>query len=365
MVQLDADTCSLQIPYWVDAPKWSAEPGETFSAVWGSGYERARAFVQIEHRGKILQEYWTDSDQTQARIEQEVTEDMRGGFRLHVTMVRENRVCNTKRMVNVPWSNKELTVEWQTFRSKLGPAEEETWTAIIKGPNAEPAAAEFAATLYDASLDTFAPHTWSARIGAFHNDSSTLTIPGHAVRPAMGEITVSKETKGTSWGGVHWQYFESVDKITPHEGNPLSLKKTLYIQRDSKKSPVLHKLADSALNVGDKLVVRIELRTGRDMEFVHLKDQRGSGTEPVNVLSRHRYRDGLRYYESTKDTATHFYIEHLPKGTYVFEYPVRVQHRGEYQSGIAHIECLYAPEFNSHSESTPIQVTGSNSEKSH
>jgi len=38
-----------------------------------------------------------------------------------------------------------------------------------------------------------------------------------------------------------------------------------------------------ALAVGDELVVRIELRTDRDMEYVHLKDQRGSGTEPVNV----------------------------------------------------------------------------------
>ena len=34
--------------------------------------------------------------------------------------------------------------------------------------------------------------------------------------------------------------------------------------------------------VGDELVVRIELRTDRDMEYVHLKDQRGSGTEPVD-----------------------------------------------------------------------------------
>jgi hypothetical protein len=38
--------------------------------------------------------------------------------------------------------------------------------------------------------------------------------------------------------------------------------------------------------------------------YVHLKDQRGSGTEPVNVPSRYKYQDGLAYYESTRDTAT-------------------------------------------------------------
>ena len=51
------------------------------------------------------------------------------------------------------------------------------------------------------------------------------------------------------------------------------------------------------VKVGDELVVRIVLRTDRDMEFVHLKDHRGAGTEPVNVLSRYKYQDGLGYYE--------------------------------------------------------------------
>ncbi|GAI37220.1 unnamed protein product, partial [marine sediment metagenome] len=43
----------------------------------------------------------------------------------------------------------------------------------------------------------------------------------------------------------------------------------------------------------------IELRVDRDMEYVHLKDQRGSGTEPVNVLSgydnfKHGYLSAVR-----------------------------------------------------------------------
>ena len=92
------------------------------------------------------------------------------------------------------------------------------------------------------------------------------------------------------------------------------------------------------------------------MEYVHLKDYRGSGTEPVNVLSRYRFQDGLGYYESTRDTASHFFIDYLPKGTYVFEYSTRVQLKGEYQTGYANIQCMYAPEFNSHSESLGIRV---------
>jgi uncharacterized protein YfaS (alpha-2-macroglobulin family) len=175
------------------------------------------------------------------------------------------------------------------------------------------------------------------------------------IKPAMGKITVKKTDEGASWGSVHWQYLEDMTKVTPYDGTPLKVVKKLFIKENTKKGPELRPVK-SALEVGQELVVRIELRTDRDMEYVHLKDQRGAGTEPVNVLSHYKYQDGLAYYESTRDTASHFYIDYLPKGVYVFEYSMRIVHRGAYQSGIAEVQCLYAPEFNSHSESFNLVV---------
>ena len=175
------------------------------------------------------------------------------------------------------------------------------------------------------------------------------------IQPAFGEIRVRKLDDGVAWGGMHWQYFEDLSKVTRHEETPLKLTKRLFTKSNTDRGPVLEPMAGS-VSVGDELVVRIELRVDRDMEFVHLKDQRGSGTEPLNVLSGYRYQDGLAYYESTRDTASHFFIDYLPKGTYVFEYATRVQLRGRYQSGIATIQSMYAPEFNSHSESVVIDA---------
>jgi uncharacterized protein YfaS (alpha-2-macroglobulin family) len=175
------------------------------------------------------------------------------------------------------------------------------------------------------------------------------------IKPKLGEITVRKLDEGVAWGSVHWQYLEDMSKVTPHTGTPLKLKKALFTKVNTKKGQVLEPVK-GAVQVGDEVVVRIELRVDRDMEYVHLKDQRGSGTEPVNVLSGYRYQDGLAYYESTRDTASHFFIDYLPKGVYVFEYSTRVQHRGAYQTGVASIQCMYAPEFNSHSESLALVV---------
>ncbi len=168
-------------------------------------------------------------------------------------------------------------------------------------------------------------------------------------------IEVAKSDDGIAWGSVHWRYLEDVSKIEPYEGTPLTLKKSLFIKKNTDDGPEISPVT-GPVEIGDELVTRVEIRVDRDMEFVHLKDYRGSGTEPVNVLSRYRNQDGLWYYESTKDTASHFFIDYLRKGTYVFESSVRVQHAGKYQTGIAELQCMYAPEFNSHSGSVEIEV---------
>ena len=178
---------------------------------------------------------------------------------------------------------------------------------------------------------------------------------GSEVKANFGKITLNKTDEGVSWGSVHWQYMEDIGKVTAHEGKELKLNKSIYLKKTTKEGPKLFP-ANGKAQVGDEMVVRIELRADRDMEYLHMKDHRPSGSEPVNVLSRYKYQDGLGYYEATKDTATHFYIDYLPKGTYVFEYSVRIQHRGQYQTGMANIQCMYAPEFNSHSQSFALKV---------
>ncbi len=170
----------------------------------------------------------------------------------------------------------------------------------------------------------------------------------------FSNISVIKEDKGIAWGGAHLQYFEEISSITPHATN-LKLEKKLFLKNDTKKGKIITPIT-GPLSVGDIVTVKIILRVDRDMEYVHLKDMRGSGLEPVDVLSQYRCQDGLRYYQSTKDAATHFFIDYLSKGTYIFEYDLRVQLKGRYQNGIAEIQCMYAPEFNSHSDSQRLEV---------
>lgn len=181
---------------------------------------------------------------------------------------------------------------------------------------------------------------------------------GKDVKPAMGKITVAvKGSNGQpSWGAVYWQYFEQLDKITAAQ-TPLSIEKQLYKEVNAANGPVLTQLKDgNELHVGDKLKARIILRVDRDMEYVHLKDMRAAAFEPVNVLSTAKWQGGLGYYESTKDASTDFFFSALPKGTWVFEYPMYVTHEGAFSNGVATAQCMYAPEFNAHSEGINVRV---------
>ena len=177
-----------------------------------------------------------------------------------------------------------------------------------------------------------------------------LDFAGPAVKPEFGKISLTKTTPGIAWAGVHWQYLEDLAKVTSHDTTGLKLEKALFVRKpDGSLAPVA-----GPLKVGDELVTRLILRNDRPLEFVHLKDQRGSGTEPLNVLSGYRWQGGLGYYETTRDTASHFFIDALPVGTHVFETGVRIQHAGTYQTGIATIRCMYAPAFASHSGSVEV-----------
>ncbi|AEH01362.1 alpha-2-macroglobulin [Lacinutrix sp. 5H-3-7-4] len=179
---------------------------------------------------------------------------------------------------------------------------------------------------------------------------------GNEIKPEMAEVKISKKGNGIAWGSMYWQYFEDLDKITSAE-TPLKLKKKLFKKTNTDKGEVLTDITkNTKLEVGDLVSVRIELRSDRAMEFVHMKDMRAAGLEPINVLSQYKYQDGLGYYEATKDASTNFFFDYLPKGVYVFEYDLRVSNAGNMSNGITTIQSMYAPEFNSHSEGSRINV---------
>ncbi len=180
---------------------------------------------------------------------------------------------------------------------------------------------------------------------------------GEEITADKANVRIEKGTDGPAWGGLYWQYFENLDKIARSDDKSLVIEKQLFKVENTDKGEVLKTITTNhLLQKGDKVRVRVVITADRDMEFVHLKDMRAATFEPVNVFSQYKYQDGLWYYESTKDAATHFFIDWMPKGKYVFEYTLFATQSGDFSNGITHIECMYAPEFQSHSAGVRVQV---------
>ena len=119
----------------------------------------------------------------------------------------------------------------------------------------------------------------------------------------------------------------------------------------------LQKITENApLKIGDKVTVRMILNTDRNMEFIHLKDMRAAGFEPVDVLSGYQWKNNLGYYQVTKDASTNFYIEYMPKGKYVFEYDYICNAAGTFSNGITTMQNYYAPQMNAHTQGTKVSI---------
>jgi uncharacterized protein YfaS (alpha-2-macroglobulin family) len=189
------------------------------------------------------------------------------------------------------------------------------------------------------------------------NPTQTKVWNATEIKPEMAKVTLSKQGEGIAWGALHWQYYEDLDKITTHKNTQLQLTKELMLVVQTDSGPVLTPITDkTVLKAGDLVKVKLVIRSDRDLEYVHVQDMRAAGFEPLNVLSGAKWNNSFGYYESTRDASTDFFIGYLPRGTYVFEYSLRVNNAGNFSNGITNIQCMYAPEFNAHSQGIRVEI---------
>ncbi len=175
---------------WSAVDKTKAEPGETITMVIGSSAKKSRVLYEIVVGNDIIQRNWVNLSKWQKVIEIPVIESYRGNFTVNIAMVRFNRLYTKSFNISVPYTNKELDISLQTFRSYLTPGQKEEWNVSISGKNGQKLSSELLASMYDASLDVFNETPWQMNLyrnnrmasnwesNQFHNSfSSTLFMP--------------------------------------------------------------------------------------------------------------------------------------------------------------------------------------------
>lgn len=94
----------------------------------------------------------------------------------------------------------------------------------------------------------------------------------------------------------------------------LNVEKKLFVETNDGAGQQLRPVTpEQPLRVGDKVIVRLVVRTDREMDYVFLKDLRAECFEPANQLSGSIYRDGVWYYQSPTDVSENFSSIACPK----------------------------------------------------
>lgn len=160
-------------------------------------------------------------------------------------------------------------------------------------------------------------------------------------------VLITKTGTQESWGAIYAQYLAPATDVNATADGDLLIEQEVAMNPNSK-----------ALSHGGpgRGTIRYTITAKRDFEYVNLHAPRPACMEPVSQLSTYRWQNGLGYYRAMKDASTEFFFDRLPRGTYVIEEEVLVQHTGTYSTGIATIQCLYAPEFSAHSPNVELKI---------
>lgn len=199
--------------------------------------------------------------------------------------------------------------------------------------------------------------TYSTAEGEIATGYLKTILPNEPANSSANPVlSIRKEGNTPAWGAVYEQYFQEIDKVKGQKG-VLSVEKKLFVETNNGTNRQIRPVTpEQPLRIGDKVIVRLTIRTDREMNYVFLKDLRAGCFEPADQLSGPESRDGIWYYRSPKDVSENFFINRLPEGTFVLEYPVYVSRSGEYAGGISTIQCMYAPEFVSHTAGESLRI---------
>jgi TonB-dependent SusC/RagA subfamily outer membrane receptor len=161
------------------------------------------------------------------------------------------------------------------------------------------------------------------------------------------KITVQNNNNRRVFGSLVHQYFVATEEVDSST-NAISIQKQYFVERQGKWQET------DTFTLGEKIKVKITVINDNPLEYVHIKDARPSGVEPVYRPSGYQWWQG--YYFSLKDASTNYFFDYLPKGKIELEYEIKANNNGVFQSGITTAECMYAPNVHARSRSKSLII---------
>lgn len=198
---------------------------------------------------------------------------------------------------------------------------------------------------------------------------------------ASDSYNIIKENDGLSWGALYADYTLPIEQVEQSSAG-FTVSRVWEVKREGKWVPVStapaaasSASAASAANtasvltpggasqgegpatsvkIGEHVRQVITVRAERDYDFVLVDASRAACLEPVHPLSGTEWMGGTICYRMVHDSSNHYYFEHLAKGTHTFTEELVVDRAGTFATGLARVQCTFAPEFGGYAPSARI-----------
>lgn len=145
---------------WVYAPDQTMSPEKGIDVWYAVEKPDAYTFLYVVSNQDLVLEKIAVHGTDQQHLHLDYKPAYGEGLRFHLSYVKDGRQHKINQSFTLVRPEKNLKLSWTTFRDKLTPGQQETWTLRVVDKDGKPVPASVMATMYDASLDFFVRHNW-------------------------------------------------------------------------------------------------------------------------------------------------------------------------------------------------------------
>lgn len=158
----DTKPCESPMPEWfyASASQFPTD-GKPVTVQVGGSADDLHIIYSIFSGNTIVESGTTNLSNALVNRKFTYKEEYGDGLTLAYAWMHDAKAHTWTTSISRPLPDDELKMEWTTFRDRLTPGQEETWTLRVNKPDGTPADAQLMATLYDKSLDQLSKHAWN------------------------------------------------------------------------------------------------------------------------------------------------------------------------------------------------------------
>ncbi len=148
------------------------------------------------------------------------------------------------------------------------------------------------------------------------------------------QVKIQRSGATPAWGSLFHQYIAPMSEIKEESMDGLKIEKKVTINDNKAK-------------------VQLIVTNDKALEYVVIRDERAACLEPIEQTAGYHWGSDS-YYLENKDNETRIFLNVLKPGRHTFTYECGITNHGNFATGIATIQSMYAPQYTAHSNGDKI-----------